>query len=79
MMCLQVLTRKMCSSFKIALYSHKHSEAERKMKRPNPAIGSDLLACDQLYLCVQAQVQLKVLQDTCHYAVMNLSIFFQFS
>lgn len=78
-MFLQVLTRKMCSSFKIELYSHKHSEAERKMKWPNPVIGSDLLACDQLCLCVQAQVQQKVSQGTCHYTVTNLSIFFQFN
>lgn len=78
LMILEVLTRKMCSSFKITLYSYKHSKAERKMKWPNPEIGSDLLACDKLYSCLQAQVQQKVSRGMWHYPVMNLSTFLQF-
>jgi len=61
----------MCSSFKIALCSHKHSKSERKMKWANPETGSGVLACDRQYPCLQAQVPQKVSQGVWHYPVIT--------
>lgn len=43
------------------------------MKWPNPEMGSHLLACDELYSRLQAQVQQKDSQGMWPYIVLNLS------